>query len=607
VCGIAAIVGPDAKSDRLPGMIDALEHRGPDARGVHAVDGCSLGHARLSIIDLSSGDQPMTDAGGRYWIAYNGEIYNFQGVRDELEQRGRTFRTQSDTEVIIAAYDEWGAECLDRFRGMFSFVLWDTREKALFAARDLFGEKPFYYSLLANGTLIVASEIGAIVASGLVDTALDLQSVDAFLAYGFVPPDRTIYRHIASLPPAHRLEWRAGRVSVAAYWTPRWGERRIGMGEAAEELRSLTARAVKQQMIADVPVGAFLSGGLDSSTIVALMQAQSAQPVKTFSVGFGTMINELPYAAAVARRYGTEHHEIDLGDIDAAPLLVRMASVYDEPFADTSHIPTFLVARYARQFVKVVLSGDGGDELFGGYGWYEPLRRSQSIRIAARLQWLLLRGASVAVRDRWPWLADRSLAAGLAARWPDLWVRGQMVHTAMREPERRRLWAGRTAERYEPFPYEPGVSVTGLNRSFDFDLRFYLPGDILTKVDRAAMANSLETRAPFLDRDVAELALSLPVDLKLQDGQLKRVMRAAFSDLWPEEIRHRPKQGFGSPIRQWMQQPGIRDLVDAAAAPGSRLRRLLPGVVPPDLHRENYASWILLTLGIWLDVHEVGG
>ncbi|HEY6140690.1 MAG TPA: asparagine synthase (glutamine-hydrolyzing) [Thermoanaerobaculia bacterium] len=606
MCGIAAIVGPDAsKSDRLPGMIDALEHRGPDARGVRAVDGCALGHARLRIIDLSSGDQPMTDGGERYWIAYNGEIYNFPEVRDELERRGRAFRTQSDTEVIIAAYDEWGAQCLDRFRGMFSFVLWDTREKALFAARDLFGEKPFYYSLLANGTLIVASEIRAIVASGLVDTALDLHSVDAFLAYGFVPPERTIYGGVASLPPAHRLEWRGGRVSVAAYWTPRWDERRIGMEEAAEELRSLTARAVKRQMIADVPVGAFLSGGLDSSTIVALMQEQSAHPVKTFSVGFGTMINELPYASAVARRYGTEHHEIDLGDIDAAPLLLRMASVYDEPFADTSHIPTYLVARYARDFVKVVLSGDGGDELFGGYGWNEPLRRSMSIGATARLQWILLRTASVALRDRWRWLSDRSLAAGLVARWSDLWTRAKMVHTAIREPERRRLWADGAVESYEPVPYEPGLSVTGLNRSFDFDLRFYLPGDILAKVDRAAMASSLETRAPFLDRDVAEFALSLPAGLKVQDGQLKRVMRAAFSDLWPEEIRHRPKQGFGSPIQQWMRQPAVRDLLESAAAPGSRLRRLLPGLTPHDLGHENYASWILLTLAVWLNVHEV--
>jgi asparagine synthase (glutamine-hydrolysing) len=606
VCGIAAIVGPDSvESDRLPGMVDALEHRGPDARGVKAVDGCSLGHARLSIIDLSTGDQPMTDAAGRYWIAYNGEMYNFHEIRDELERKGRAFRTHSDTEVIIAAYDEWGAGCLERFRGMFAFALWDTREKTLFAARDLFGEKPFYYARKANGSLIIASEIRAILASKLVDESLDLQSVDAFLTFGYVPPERTIYRNVASLPPAHRLEWRGGQVSVAPYWTPRLGYRRIGMREAADELRHLAGQAVKRQMIADVPVGAFLSGGLDSSTIVALMQAQSPRPVKTFSVGFGKTINELPYAAAVARRYATEHHEIDLGDIDAAPLVVKMASVYDEPFADTSHIPTFLVAQYARQFVKVVLSGDGGDELFGGYSWYQQLQRSQSVRVLPRLQWLLSRSASKALGDRWPALRERSSAAGLAARREDLWVRAVMVHTVTRLPDRQRLWGKNMPEPYRPIEHKPDASVEGLDRSFYFDLRFYLPGDILAKVDRAAMSNSLETRTPFLDRDVAEFALSLPAELKVSKGESKRVMRTAFADLWPEEIHDRPKQGFGSPIGEWFRQPALRELVDATAAPGSRLRRLLPGVVPDDLHRSSYASWILLTLGLWLDTHEV--
>jgi asparagine synthase (glutamine-hydrolysing) len=572
---------------------------------VKSVAGCAMGHARLSIIDLSSGAQPMSDSAERYWIVYNGELYNFLELRKELEQRGRTFRTHSDTEVILAAWDEWGRQCLDRFRGMFAFALWDTRERTLFAARDLFGEKPLYYARKRDGTLVIASEIRAILASGLIDRSLDLQSLDAFLAYGYVPPERTIYRDVATVPPAHCLEWRDGRESLAPYWQPAIGHRRIAIEEAAEELRHLTARAVKRQMISDVPLGAFLSGGLDSSTIVALMQMQSSQPVKTFSVGFGTLINELPYAEAVARRYGTEHHEIDLGDVDAVALIRRMAAVYDEPFADTSHIPTFLVSQYARKFVTVVLSGDGGDELFGGYGWYGLLQRSQTIRFATP-QWLLLRSASKALRDRWSGLRVRSLAAGLAARWDDMWTRDVMVHTVMRSSVRRRLWGENgAAAAYEPIRYKPDDSIAGLDRAFDFDVRFYLPGDILTKVDRAAMANSLETRAPFLDRDVAEFALSLPAQLKVANGQSKRVMREAFRDLWPEEIRTRGKQGFGSPIARWMAEPGMREMIAHVFAPASRLRRLLPGATEEDFHHSGYASWILLTLGLWLDTHEV--
>jgi asparagine synthase (glutamine-hydrolysing) len=531
-------------------------------------------------------------------------MYNFLDMREELERAGRVFHTRSDTEVVIAAYHEWGRGCLDRFRGMFAFAIWDRREKTLFAARDLFGEKPLYYALLPNGTLVIASEIRAILASKLIEPVLDLQSVDAFLTYGYVPPERTIYSNIGMVPPAHWLLWQERRIEIEPYWQPRIGSRRIALREAAEELRHLTTRAVKRQMISDVPLGAFLSGGLDSSTIVALMQMQSAHPVKTFSVGFGSMINELPYAGAVARRYGTEHHEIDLGDVDAPSLVTKMAAVYDEPFADTSNIPTFLVAQYARQFVTVVLSGDGGDELFGGYGWYGLLQRSQSIRLATP-QWLLLRSASKATRDRWSWLRDRSQAAGLAARWDDVWTRGVMVHTVMRPALRGRLWGQQAPQSYESTGYEPEIALAGIDRAFYFDVRFYLAGDILAKVDRAAMASSLETRAPFLDRDVADFALSLPATLKVSGGQTKRVMREAFGDLWPEQICNRPKQGFGSPIKDWLARPAMRAMLQELAAPKSRLRRLLPGMSADDLRHSNYGTWILLTLGLWLDLHKV--
>jgi len=508
MCGIAAIVSPALnRLDLLPRMVDTLEHRGPDERGIAGVPGCAMGHARLSVIDLSSGAQPMCDTSKRYRIVYNGELYNFLELRRELEQAGRTFHTRSDTEVIIVAYDEWGRDCLSRFRGMYAFALWDTRDRSLFAARDIFGEKPLYYAPKSDGTLIIASEIRAILASDLIDRSLDLTSVDSFLTFGYVPPDRTVYSDIATLPPAHCLEWRDGRVTIEAYWRPPLGGlRQIGMEEAAEELRHLIARAVKRQMIADVPVGAFLSGGLDSSTIVAMMQQHSGIPVKTFSVGFGSLINELPYARAVAERYHTEHHELYLERFDVAALIHRMGDVYDEPFADTSHIPTFLVSEFARKYVKVVLSGDGGDELFGGYAWHSLLVQAEHVRRSFAL-WVVVRLASKLLRDRNSSLRQKSLALGYAARWPDPWLADIQSHIMMSPRQRRKLWGRPIAQEAPGELYRPDDHVSGIDRGFYFDLTHYLPGDILVKVDRAAMAHGLETRAPFLDRVLAVFAL----------------------------------------------------------------------------------------------------
>ncbi|HLF22837.1 MAG TPA: asparagine synthase (glutamine-hydrolyzing), partial [Burkholderiales bacterium] len=348
-------------------MVGALRHRGPDARGVMRLPGCQLGHTRLSIIDLASGAQPMRDESGRYAITFNGEIYNYREMRDELAALGHRFNTQSDTEVIMRAFAEWGESCLRRFRGMYAFAIWDDREQQLFAARDRFGEKPLYYARMPDGTLLLASEIRSLLASGLLVPRLSLEAVDAFLAFGYVPPDRTVYQNVQTLPPGHCLHWKGGELTVKRYWYPQFNPQPISLDDAAERMRELLAQAVRRQMVADVPVGAFLSGGHDSSTVVALMQQHTKVPVKTFSVGFGSYINELPYARSVAAMYGTEHHEIDLGAPAVGPMLERMAAVYDEPFRDPSHIPTYLISEYARKYVKVVLTGDGADELFGGY------------------------------------------------------------------------------------------------------------------------------------------------------------------------------------------------------------------------------------------------
>ncbi|MCU1228897.1 MAG: asparagine synthase [Acidobacteria bacterium] len=608
MCGITAIVGPRAKSyaDANARMVDAISHRGPDARDAWSLDGCTLGHARLAIIDLTTGAQPMSDISGRWSIAFNGEIYNYPELRDKLEALGHEFRTHSDTEVLIAGYKEWGAAVVDRLRGMFAFALWDAQERALFVARDLFGEKPLYYATTNDGTLLLASELKAIIASGLIDAQLDRDAVDAYLTLGYVPPDRTIYRNIETLPPAHHLTWRDGKIVVTRYWLPKFDTRTISLHDAADELRRLIRQAVERQMTADVPVGAFLSGGLDSSTVVALMQQHSNIPVKTFSVGFGKYINELPYARAVAERYNTEHHEIDLGEPDVATLIQRMARVYDEPFADTSNIPTYLVSEFARRSVKVVLSGDGGDELFGGYWWYPALAKSE--KIAAPLaQWAVLRTFSKLMRHRYRPLTIRSHAAGLAARWSDVWTRDIMTQTVFRKHERARLWGSGEVASFEPGGYyKPSSDTHGLNRAFYFDLTSYLPGDILVKVDRAAMAHGLETRAPLLDRDVVEFALSLPETLKVNGtADTKLVLKEACRQFWPESLWNRPKQGFGAPTAAWLAQPAMRPLLDRVFAANSPLRTLLPGVRGDMKNGSDYRAWSLFTLGLWLDAREV--
>lgn len=606
MCGISAIFGSAGVTDAaaIDRMVAAISHRGPDGQRVMRMDGCHLGHARLSIIDLDGGSQPMRDISRRYAVTFNGEIYNYKEIRRELEKRNHSFATSSDTEVILNAFAEWGPKCLDRLRGMFAFAIWDKRERSLFAARDLFGEKPLYYASTANGQLLLASEIKALLASHLLHPVVDRKSVDAFLAFGYVPPDRTIYANVRTLPPGHWLVWKAGEVKTERYWCPRFDPRPIGLNEAAERLTTLLEQAVQRETVADVPVGAFLSGGHDSSTIVALMQTQSAHPVKTFSVGFGDYINELPYARAVAQQYGTEHHEIDLGTPRVAELLERMVEVYDEPFHDPSHIPTYLIAQYARQHVKVVLSGDGADELFGGYSWY-PLMAASTEVAASWLKWTILRGMSRLVGNRLSRLDRYSHAMGLALRYPLSWMRYVSERTTSEAV--RRAWWSRPVDPYVPGSYyRPPNGTSGMDQILYFDLVSFLPGDILVKVDRAAMAHGLETRAPFLDRDLVEFALTLPSTLKVDDDKTKLVFKRACAQYWPEALHKRGKQGFAAPFRTWLGLPDVAALVKRVFRDGSKLRELLPGISCAQQTRSDYETWCLLTFGLWLERQNVG-
>lgn len=605
MCGIIAAVssGQIEPISILDGL-RAMQHRGPDNSGVVNLESCALGQVRLSIIDLEAGAQPMSYLNERYWITFNGEIYNYLEIRKLLITDGFYFNTNSDTEVIVASYIKWGRDCLQKFRGMFAFVIWDKIEMKLFAARDCFGEKPCYFATNNGDFILIASEIKALLATKLIEPNLCPYSIDAFLALGYIPPDRSIYSNVHTLPPGSYLEFVNGNYEVCKYWKPEISERQISMGEAGEQLDFLLKQAVKRQMIADVPVGSFLSGGLDSSTIVALMQIQSQNPVKTFSVGFGDHINELPFARAVSKKYGTEHYELNIGMPDVADLLLRMTDIYDEPFGDTSNIPTFLVSGLAAKHVKVVLTGDGADELFGGYSWsYPMLVRSEKLR-GSYVKWILLRTLSKVLLNKNRTLSLYSGALGLSSRWDDMYTRQFMQSVHISSGRRRQLWGDNVfgqLETYSPSSsLKPNSSVIGSNRGLYFDLQSYLPGDILVKVDRAAMANSLETRAPFLDRDLAEFALSLPVGLKVSKWDTKIILQHACMKYWPDELRGRKKQGFGSPIGVWMKDIKVKELMENVFASNSALSSILPGINKGSIKTE-YEKWILLSLGLWLE------
>lgn len=623
MCGIAAIIRREDDSlgeEAIERMARRLDHRGPDAIRSMRLPGCDLGHTRLSIIDLAGGTQPMADDAQRFWVVFNGEIFNYRELRAKLESLGWHFRTQSDTEVLLRAYQQYGELCPEHLNGQFAFVVWDTAERRALAARDRMGEKPLYWATTPKGDVIFASEIKSLLASGLIEPKLDRSAIDAYLSLSYIPPDRTVYSNVHVLPPGEAMAWENGRPRQWRYWTPAYSTSgKVDWREAVEETRRLVEQAVHRQMVADVPVGAFLSGGLDSSTVVALMTRHANHPVATFSVGFGDLTNELPFARAVARQYNTDHHELQM-DIALDEMLERMAQTYDEPFGDSSNIPTYLMCGFARRSVKVALAGDGGDEIFGGYAWYLHLLRGAPdgprdpliIRKLRALPWRILAKLGLPVtRQR-----DDAVNAYSpeVLNYPDLWER-HYAWASFFKRDRAALWGG-TAPDFEPEfrrAFQPAASIRGMDRATDMDVRCYLPGDILVKVDRAAMAHSLEVRAPFLDVDLVNFVLSLPWRTRFRDGQLKPLLKEACGDLWPAELRNRDKQGFGGPIAHWIRRPEVVHLFRRVARPDGPLLALLPGAAsllagiedgPLLPWEEAQFRWQLLCLGLWLESRQ---
>ena len=605
--------------DVLERMNAVLAHRGPDDAGIFCDGAVGLAHRRLSIIDLSpAGHQPMSNEDGTVWIVFNGEIYNFKSLRPDLLTRGHRFRSNSDTEVIVHLYEEHGTDCLRLLRGMFAFAIWDGPRRQLFLARDRLGKKPLCYQQDAHAFRF-ASEAKAILQDPEVQASPDPAGVSQYLTFGYVPSPASAFRGFRRLPPGHFLTCRDGRVEVARYWRLRRDQKRARSEEDwCREIVAHLEEAVRLRMISDVPLGAFLSGGIDSSAVVAMMSRVSSGPVKTFAIGFEEPeYDELPYARQVAERFGTEHHELVVRP-DAAAILPKLAWHYDEPFGDSSAVPTFYVSEMTRRYVTVALNGDAGDESFGGYDRY-------------------LANLLAAKFDRWPGarVFRRAIRSGLP-RWPlsgrrtSLLYRGRRFLEGLTEsPERRyarwfcHFHGDRRQELLTP-EFRAGAgdgdelaAMLDLYRQTDapdfgdatlgVDAALYLPDDLLVKVDIASMAHSLEARSPFLDHVFMEFAATIPFDLKVRGRVKKYILKRALGGLLPAPILHRPKMGFGVPIDRWLRQELRELLSDTLLSPRACGRGYFDARVVRRLAQEHvrgranwhYLLWTLLMLELW--------
>jgi asparagine synthase (glutamine-hydrolysing) len=593
MCGIVGIVERDLErpvpAGEIERMVRTLNHRGPDEEGSVLLPGVGLGMRRLSIVDIAGGQQPFGNEDGTIQVVANGEIYNFPQIKQELIARGHTFRSRSDVEVLVHAYEEYGEGFLSRVRGMFALALWDGRTRTLIAARDRAGEKPLYYSLTPKG-LRLASEVKALLSRPEVDRTIDLEALDQFLTYEYVIAPRTIFKSIRKLPPAHYLVYRDGEVTIRRYWDAADVELRDWRDEdAAEALRDTLRKAVRSQMMADVPIGLFLSGGIDSSAVgIMLRDTPGGSDVSSFSMGFDdASYNELPFAREVAALCGTRHHEGTVTP-DVAALFDRLIVHLDEPFADVSLFPTFLVSQMAREHVKVALTGDGGDELFGGYDAYQAeslaamwsgIMPESALRTAEQIL------AKVPPTDKKKGMVNkaRRFIDGLAHAPASIAQYRWMTFLTPRDKMRLYTSAFRnellSSDVYEPVrrSLSRGSPTDMLNRQLYADLSIYLADDILVKVDRMSMATSLETRAPFLDVDVMELAFSMPGHLKIRQGRRKYIVKRALQGLLPRRILHRKKEGFSIPMKQWLRRE-LRPMMEELLSPARLAGR---GVVDP--------------------------
>lgn len=629
MCGIAGWINlkqsnsTDHTEAVLHSMCETILHRGPNSEGLWLDDTVALGMRRLSIIDLHTGDQPVFNENKSVIVMMNGELYNYREVREELEKKGHKFVTKSDTEILPHLYDEYGEALLDHVNGMFAFSLWDTRKKKLIVARDRFGEKPLYYGIF-DGKLLWASEPKAILAHPAVKPELNLDALRRYLSYDYVPAPHSIYKGISKLPAAHVMVVENGEVRTRRYWDMKWdstaeAQRRGGLRERADELRDLLSDAVRMRLVADVPLGVLLSGGIDSSTVAAFANQHATETVKTFSIGFTEdSFDESKYARQVARHLGTDHHEEILSVAKAAELIEEIGTWLDEPLSDGSLIPTFLLSRFVRKHVTVALGGDGGDELFAGYPMYYGHKVAEMYK---KVPGFVRSGLIEPVVRSLP-VSTKNLSFEYRAK---RFVRSSNYDTITRHhswfgsftlDEQQQLLSPEVLSHSNGDIYADARELLKLCDARNeieqmqfLDINFYMAEDILTKVDRAAMSVSLETRAPFLDPRVGEFAASLPLEYKLRGSEGKFILKRAVEGLLPADILYRPKKGFGIPIAEWLKgqlNPLMHDLLDKKRLDEQGLFN--SGYVQTLIteHENGTAShhkqlWTLLVFQLWYD------
>jgi asparagine synthase (glutamine-hydrolysing) len=620
MCGIAGYVLRDGAPAGLPhvrAMCDAIRHRGPDDDGFHVDGSAALGMRRLSIIDLRTGHQPMSNEDGSIWVVFNGEIYNFAELRESLIRTGHRFATVSDTETLVHLYEEEGIGGIERLRGMFAYAIWDARKQRLLLVRDRFGKKPLYYAALPGG-LYFGSELKCMRVAGL-PLDRDAHALRLYLQFGYIPDPWTPFQQVRKLPAGGWLTCSAsGEIREGRYWRLPAPQSEIPAGwteqEAADELRDVFDESVRMRLVSDVPLGAFLSGGFDSSSVVASMALQTSEPVKTFSIGFDEPeYNELAYASALAKHYRTDHHEIVVRP-DSIALVSRLVRQFDEPFADSSAIPTFIVSEFAAQHVKVVLTGDGGDEMFAGYGRFARLERLQRFDRVPDFARSLISFAA----EQMPYSAYgknylRMISRRTAIeRYFEL-LSPYVLRQRMLSPEW--MLPDGLDFLFETFPDAllPD-QVDALTQAQYFEATAQLTGDILVKVDRMSMANSLEVRCPLLDHKLAELAMRIPTAWKLRGGEGKQILRRAISDRLPAPLLTKRKWGFGVPMAKWFRG-SLRELLwDTLTDSRTLARGIVNGGFVRRMLEEHDAGrrnnyhwlWMLLVLELWFREWEQG-
>jgi asparagine synthase (glutamine-hydrolysing) len=582
MCGIIAFTGNTQSKTQTNAMLASLSKRGPDDHGALSFPHCTLGQTRLSIIDLSGGHQPMRDNKRDIAITFNGEIYNYKELKQELETKGHHFSTNSDTEVILKAYQEYGLGCPKYLDGMFAFAIWDEEKQSLFMARDRFGKKPLYYAYDTEGNLMLASEIKALFASGRIKGEIDPGALDNYLALMYVPPAKTIYKNIFTLLPAEYAVYKNGTLTKDKYWQLEYKPIQISYGDAKEEIRRLFTEAVKKRLVADVEIGSFLSGGVDSTLVTAYAQKFTDRPLKTFSLGYGDYRNELPYAAEAARKIGTDHYTLQASE-DLLEALKASIAYFDEPHADSSDFPQSLLSKFAASKVKVALSGDGAAELFMGYGWYQK-------------HWhLSLRKHTIEKLFLNPF-------------------QGYMRHTSIfSESERKKLWGNNNHVGKFISSDLAESTLDPISKINLFDLTAYLPGQLLSKIDRMGMMHGLEVRSPFLDYKLAEFVYNLPVEFKMNKNENKIILKDILSEIMPREFVYRRKQGFGAPVKEWLKTEQMKSFVYDNLKNGTpifeylkrdEVKKLLISFYNDENESSHYKIWILLCLELWFKSHQ---